>query len=86
MKITITFSDGTIMEKEFTPAQEKAFFVEMTNPAEWIFNAVYQKARKVIDREVTRAGVASPYTEQTQKEQAFLDLNLPNKEEPNLLE
>ena len=82
MKIIVIFSDGTTIEREFTEAQEKAFFVEMSNPSEWIFNAVYQKARKVIDREVTKAGVASPYTEQTQKEQAFLDLNLPNKEEP----
>lgn len=86
MKITITFSDGSVIERDFTSAQEKAFFVEMTNPAEWIFNAIYQKARKVIDREVVKAGVASPYTEQSQKEQAFLDLNLPNKEEPDLLE
>jgi len=79
MEIRIAFGDGTEITKSFTDAEEKALFVDIVNPEEWIENAVYQKARKVIENKLIVSGISIQDKTKEEIEQAFLDLNLPDK-------
>ena len=83
MKIIFQDDEKIIREDFISEEEEAALLTNMVDIAEWMLNAIHNKARKRIDDIVAKSGKGSKYTEVNEKSKIISDLK---KEKHPLME